>query len=292
MRFAAFAARATKKRSRACALCAFFLRHIFCALELLRNSSIAHKKRRIQPKRYVQYPLTWLTKCQKYLKMNIVQEKGKQEMDAILNFVDIKRCNFEDIKTLVADYYINNRILVDSFWENHVRDSNHYKITIQNEIIGYFSINSGTILVLFNVMEKYRSISQELFTIIKKFESIKEALIPTGDEYFISHAIDNYVKIEKQAYFSIYTDKSPNKVIPIELKLANIEKDMETLNLCHDFLKSEIENINNSIDEEIYIAIHENNVIGFGIIEYQKIIEVFRRKCLQLQKNLNQLRKH
>jgi hypothetical protein len=52
MRFAAFAARATKKRSRACALCAFFLRHIFCALELLRNSFIAHKKRRIQPERY------------------------------------------------------------------------------------------------------------------------------------------------------------------------------------------------------------------------------------------------
>jgi len=46
------AARATKKRSRACALCAFFLRHIFCALELLRNSSTAHKKRRIQPERY------------------------------------------------------------------------------------------------------------------------------------------------------------------------------------------------------------------------------------------------
>jgi hypothetical protein len=46
------AARATQKRSRACALYAFFLRHIFCALELLRNSFIAHKKRRIQPERY------------------------------------------------------------------------------------------------------------------------------------------------------------------------------------------------------------------------------------------------
>ena len=49
------AARATKKRSRAYALCAFFLRHIFCALELLRNSFIAHKKRRIQPEHYVPF---------------------------------------------------------------------------------------------------------------------------------------------------------------------------------------------------------------------------------------------
>jgi len=123
-------------------------------------------------------------------------------MDKTLSDINIKKCNFEDIKTLVADYYINNRILVDSFWESHVRDGNHYKIMYENEIIGYFSINSGTILVLFNVMEKHRNVSQELFTIIKKFESIKEALIPTGDEFFISHAIDNYIKIEKQAYFS------------------------------------------------------------------------------------------
>ena len=196
-------------------------------------------------------------------------------MDKTLSDINIKKCNFEDIKTLVADYYINNRILVDSFWESHVRDGNHYKIMYENEIIGYFSINSGTILVLFNVMEKHRNVSQELFTIIKKFESIKEALIPTGDEFFISHAIDNYIKIEKQAYFSIYTDKNPNKIIPIELKLADIEKDMETLNLCHDFLKNEIENLNNLIDEEIYIAKHENNVIGFGIIEYQKIVDIY-----------------
>jgi predicted acetyltransferase len=196
-------------------------------------------------------------------------------MDKKLSDMDIKKCNFDDIKTLVAGYYINNGILVDSFWENHVRDGNHYKITYENEIIGYFSINGGTILVLFNVMEKYRNISQELFAIIKKFESIKEALIPTGDEFFISHAIDNYMKLEKQAYLSIYTEKKPNKIIPIELQLADIGKDMETLNLCHDFLKSEIENMEKLIDEEIYIVKHENNIVGFGIIEYHKIVDIY-----------------
>jgi hypothetical protein len=196
-------------------------------------------------------------------------------MDKVLGNVDIKKCDFGDIKTLVAEYYINNKIIVDSFWESHVREGNYYKIINGNEIIGYFSINSGTVLVLFNILEKYRNISQELFSIVKKFESIKEALIPTGDEFLISHAIDNYEKLERQAYFSIYTDKIPNKIIPIELTLANIEKDMETLNLCHDFLKGEIENIKNLTDEEIYIAKHENNVIGFGVIEYQKIVDIY-----------------
>jgi len=77
----------------------------------------------------------------------------------------------------------------------------------ENKIIGYFSINNGTILVLFNILGKYRNISQELLAIIKKYESIREALIPTGDEFLISHAIDNYTKFEKQAYLSIIVKK-------------------------------------------------------------------------------------
>jgi len=196
-------------------------------------------------------------------------------MNELLNNMKIEKCCFNDIKSLVAEYYIENRIIVDSFWETHVREGNFYKIVYNNSIVGYFSIYKETVLVLFNVLEKYRNISQELFIIIRKYESIKEALIPTGDEFLISHAVDNYKQVEKQAYFSIYIDKTPEKIIPIELKLADIEKDSETLNICYDFLKGEIENIQKSIDIEIYIAKHENEVIGFGIIEYQKIVDIY-----------------
>ena len=196
-------------------------------------------------------------------------------MRNILENVDIKQCTFGDIKIFVADYYTNNNIIVDSFWEMHVRESNYYKIIYENDIIGYFSIYKETVLILYNIFEKYRNISQELFLIIKKYESVKEALIPTGDEFLISHAIDNYIKLEKQAYFSIYTSKDPKKIINIELILADIEKDIEILNLCHDFLKHEIENKKKLIDEEIYIIKHDQNVIGFGVIEYQKIVDIY-----------------
>ncbi|MDR1446041.1 MAG: GNAT family N-acetyltransferase [Treponema sp.] len=196
-------------------------------------------------------------------------------MNDVLSNVNIKKCYFDDVKSFVVEYYKNNQIIADSFLEGHIRESNFYKIMYNDNIIGYFAINKETVLVLFNVFEKYRNISQELFTLIKKYESIKEALIPTGDEFFISHAVDNYVKIEKQAYFSIYTDKTPSKIINIELTLADIEKDGEILNICYDFLKGEIENIKKSADEEIYIARHENKIIGFGVIEYQKIMDQY-----------------
>jgi GNAT superfamily N-acetyltransferase len=199
----------------------------------------------------------------------------EKTMIEILNNVRIRKCDFTDIKETVSEYYKKNKIIVDSFWEGQIRESNYYKIILNDEFIGYFAVNKGTVLVLFNILEEYRNISQELFTIIKKYENVREALIPTGDEFFISHAIDNYVKLEKQAYFAIYTDKIPKKIINIELELANIEKDFEILNLCHDFLKDVIEDIKKSIDIEIYIAKFDDNIIGFGIIDYQKIVNIY-----------------
>ena len=62
------------------------------------------------------------------------------------------------------------------------------------------------------------------------------------------------------------------------MQLADAKKDIEILNLCQDFLKEEIDNIENKkdiIDEEIYIVKHENNIIGFGIIDYQKIVDIY-----------------
>jgi N-acetylglutamate synthase-like GNAT family acetyltransferase len=196
-------------------------------------------------------------------------------MNKILNNIVIKKCTYENIMKYISDYYKENKIIVDSFWEGQIRESNFYVIEYNQNIIGYFAINNEMVLTLFNVFEPYRNISQVLFEIVKKYESVKEALIPTGDEFFISHAVDNYTKMERQAYFSIYTEKNPERIIDIKLELANIEKDGDILNICHDFLKGEVENIRKGIDEEIYIARYENNVIGFGVIEYQKIVNVY-----------------
>jgi N-acetylglutamate synthase-like GNAT family acetyltransferase len=207
---------------------------------------------------------------------NDVYNNGKEKkMNNFLNDIVIKKCTLENIVKKILEYYKENGIIVDSFWEGNVRESNFYAIEYNQNIIGYFAINNETVLTLFNLFEEYRNISQELFGIIKKYESVKEALIPTGDEFFISHAIDNYTRIEKQAYFSIYTERSPEKSLNIKLELADMEKDEDILNICRDFLKNEMENIKKGIDEEIYIVRHENNVIGFGVIEYQKIVNIY-----------------
>ena len=124
-------------------------------------------------------------------------------MNKVLNNIIIKKCTFENIINYILNYYKENKITVDSFWETHVRESNFYKIEYDKNIIGYFAIHKETVLTLFNIFEYYRNVSDELFDIIKKYESVKEALIPTGDEFFISHAIDNYTK-KTGIFFNIY----------------------------------------------------------------------------------------
>jgi hypothetical protein len=45
-----------------------------------------------------------------------------------LKNIDIIGCNYKDIEIYVSEYYENNKIIVDSFWEGHIRESNFYKI--------------------------------------------------------------------------------------------------------------------------------------------------------------------
>jgi hypothetical protein len=51
-----------EKPQSACGLGAVFLRHIFAVAGNLRFPLSQPQKRHIQPERYVQYPLNWLTK--------------------------------------------------------------------------------------------------------------------------------------------------------------------------------------------------------------------------------------
>lgn len=191
--------------------------------------------------------------------------------------VNFSLCKWEEIHEIVEKYLKDNNIVIESFWEEHVLASNHYKMTCNGEIIGYFAIHKSSTIVLFNVFTQYANQSQELFNKIKKYEQVTNAMVTTGDEFFLSHCIDSFVRIEKQAYFSIYTDKemSKDRQIALSLKIANIDKDSEILKLSGDFLDEPMLERMKKRDEylNVYIAEHYNKTIGFGIVEYGKIVQ-------------------
>ncbi|MDR7856595.1 GNAT family N-acetyltransferase [Tissierella sp.] len=190
--------------------------------------------------------------------------------------IEFKLCRWEEIHKIVSDYLRKNNIVVDSFWEDHVLESNHYKMTLCNEIVGYFSIHESSTITLFNVFNHYANQSQELFAKVKKYESVTNAMIVTGDEFFLSHCIDSFARIEKQAYFAVYTDKEiiKERQKVLQLRLADIDNDHQILKLSGDFLNGEIESIRKGLGFlKIYIAEYNNKVVGFGVIQYGRVIE-------------------
>lgn len=188
--------------------------------------------------------------------------------------IKIKPCKWADIQDYVCSYLKEHDIVVDSFWEDHVLGSNYYIMTSGDFVAGYFAIHNGTTITLFNVFEHYANGAQELFGRVKKYENVTNALVPTGDEFFLSHCIDNFARLEKQAYFAIYTDKEIPKENKINLRfrLADVNADKQTLAISGDFLNDEIESIKKGNDLlKIYIVEKENDVVGFGVVQYGRI---------------------
>ena len=187
-------------------------------------------------------------------------------------------CALEDVLAHIADYIGRNKIIVDSFWEEHLFESNVYKMTVCDEIVGLFAIHDKNTITLFYISPQNSNQSQDLFAKVKKYEEVTNAMVPTGDEFFLSQCLDSFSRIEKQAYFAEYTDReilAPRR-IAIEMRLADVDKDYEILAICGDFLEDEIKKIRSGtiIDYlEIYIAEYNGDVVGFGVVEYGRIIK-------------------
>lgn len=185
-------------------------------------------------------------------------------------------CKWEEIHPYAEKYIKENNITVESYWEDHVLSSNHYKITCDKETAGYFAVNGGSTVVLFNVFAPYADQAQEIFHQVKKYEQIICAMVPTGDEFFMSHCLDNFARLEKQAYFAIYTEKEipEERRKPLEFRAFDMERDIELLKQSGLFPDSEMDKVYNRVEHmEILIAEMNGEEVGFGVIEYGRVVK-------------------
>jgi hypothetical protein len=190
--------------------------------------------------------------------------------------ITFQNCIFEEIKEKVRQYYTENRIIVDSFWEDHVLESNTYKILAEGKSIGFFAIHQKHLITLFNVDTEYIYYSQELFNRVKHYEEVLEAFIPTGDELFLSLALDDFSKLEKQAYFSMDSKREIDST-KINQNFTLTLAEVEYLDLIKqhsdDFFG---ESLKYHLEAgHIYIGRLLNEVVGFGIIDYGRVVPHF-----------------
>src|SRR5690349_18579174 len=114
--------------------------------------------------------------------------------------VRFERVDLPEISTVVEQHLETLSRPVDSFLEDHIFESTHYRIGISGALAGFASIHRGSLVTQFCLAEPFKRWGQAVFQRLRRCESVGAAFVPTYDEFFLAHALDDYRQLHKQAY--------------------------------------------------------------------------------------------
>lgn len=175
-----------------------------------------------------------------------------------------------EIQEAVEQHVVTFSAPIDSFIEDHIFESKHYRIQITGKNAGFASIHEESLITQYSLKNAYKSYGQEVFRQLRKMEKVQAAFVPTCDEFFLAHALDDYRQLYKQAYFFMANDEPlrPGDVVDAPLNLAT-EQDI-------DFIKEQSGDFFGDIERmvrggEIYIALQKDEGVGFGVLVRSKL---------------------
>ena len=192
-----------------------------------------------------------------------------------------------DIRGVIQQHLTALPAAIDSFLEDHIAESVHYQIRVSDEVAGYTSIHKGSLITQFALEPFYKHHGQRVYSQVKKRDEVQSALVPTCDEFFLSHALDDYRQLAKQAYFfaagSLLLDKEPHK---FKLRRAEMEDAAAIQEGSGEFFGSIQAHIRK---QELFLTLEEDVCVGFGLMAKSElagdvasigmyIIERFRRQ--------------
>jgi GNAT superfamily N-acetyltransferase len=153
---------------------------------------------------------------------------------------------------------------IDSFLEDHILASTHYLIDLGSKTVGFTSIHKERSITQFALDEPYRDRGQAIYRQVRRLEQVQAAFVPTCDEYFLSHALDDFRQLAKQAYFFTALRESPGSTSgrytmqPAELGDLDL-----VLRESGDFFEQPERHIT---ARELFVTLRGEEPVGFGIL--------------------------
>lgn len=153
--------------------------------------------------------------------------------------------------------------LIDSFLEDHILASAHYRIIVDGDAAGFASIHAGRLITQFTLYEPYRHLGQQIFAQVRRLEDVGSAFVPTCDELYLAHALDDYRQLAKQAYFfAAGNSRSAPAAVRFSLRLAAPEDT--------DLVRAESRDFFNPIEryierQELFTTLRDGEPVGFGL---------------------------
>jgi RimJ/RimL family protein N-acetyltransferase len=154
---------------------------------------------------------------------------------------------------------------VDSFYEDHVLSSSHHRIELSGETAGFASIHLGRLITQFCLAEPYRRHGQELFQRVRRLENAGAAFVPTCDEFFLAHALDDYRLLAKQAYFFTASRTAVEPEVTREYSLRQAEP--ADAGFIQEQSGDFFEQVERQIQAgELFLTCRDGESVGFGVL--------------------------
>ena len=178
---------------------------------------------------------------------------------------------FAEIEPAVRGHLATFQSPTDSFYEDHVLESKHYRIMVDGVVAGFASIHERMLITQFALKPKFRHLGQQAFIQLRRTESVRSSLVPTSDEFYLTHALDEYRSMARQAYFFTLAN---DRVLPIpsgfQLRAATLDDTDTIRSETDDFF----EPVEASIAKgNVFLAFRYDELVGFGIMEISTLRE-------------------
>ncbi len=156
---------------------------------------------------------------------------------------------------------------IDSFVESHIICSNHYLLKSAGKVAGFASIHESALITQFAMEPAFRYLGQQSYSGLKRLEQVRSAYVPTSDEFFLAHALDDYREVKKQA-FLFRLGQPTAESGEFALRLAGAGDIDSIVQESGEFF----ENLQQNIDEQdIFITTANGEPAGYGVIERSKL---------------------
>ncbi len=186
----------------------------------------------------------------------------------LIESMNIKPTYFDSVTTLAASLHALSSP-IDSYLEEHILASQFYELTIDDVPVGHAAVHEHALLTQFYLAPAARRHGQAAYRQVVNQLGVKRAYVPTCDECFLSHALDSYTSLEKQAYFFVEAGALGRPEPALRYRAAKLDDiaALETINI--DFLDKLEQRIPAG---EVYVGHDGDDLVALGVIERGRLL--------------------
>src|SRR6478752_1531303 len=170
-----------------------------------------------------------------------------------------------EIRNEVIKHLVSLPAAIDSYLEDHILASTHYRIAIEHEFAGFASIHKRKLITQFALSDAYKRYGQPVFLQLRRMEEVQSAYVPICDGFYLAHALDDYRHLAKQAYFFAANSGAvaPDSARSCTLRPADATDAELIRQHTGDFFEPLEKHLGAG---EIFLTLRGEETVGFGII--------------------------